>query len=74
MVTSGSGEERSLGGGLISVLNFWEMLVRTGLKQTAVSLCSVVSLLQLLLQCDERNVGVFMYGCCHIYIVCTLLL
>lgn len=73
MVTYGSGEERSLGGGLISVLNFWEMLVRTGLKQTAVSLCSVVSLLQLLLQCDERN-GVFMYGCCHIYIVCALLL
>lgn len=44
MVTLLSKEEQPLGGGLSSVLNFWEMQVKTGLKQTAASLCHVESI------------------------------
>lgn len=48
MVTPLTEGEQHFGGDLRSVLNFWETPIKTGLKQTAVSLCNVViNLLQL---------------------------
>lgn len=43
MVPLLSKREQHLGGGLINVLNFCEMQVKTGLKQTAASVRSVES-------------------------------
>lgn len=44
MLTFLSKKEQHLRAGLSSVLNFWEMQVKTGLKQTAASLCPVESI------------------------------
>lgn len=47
MVTLPSKKEQHLRGGLGTVLSFWEMQVKTGLKQTAASLYPVESNFQL---------------------------
>lgn len=71
MVTPVSKEEQRIGGGLRSVLNFWDMSIKTGLKQTAALLCNVVvHLLQLQLQCCNKAFGLSMYTVC-VLLVCV---
>lgn len=58
MVTPVTKEEQHLGGGLRNVLNFREVPIKTGSKQTAASLCyAVVKILQLYFQSCKKVFG-----------------